>query len=151
MSELIERFLEELSDESTQSNERLDILRGLLTRVVELAQFDPETSDLRLASTALHELLAAAELFSPWRERPKLTVFGSARTGAESPLYEMARESSSRMAQRGWMTVSGAGPGIMEASAKGAGRESTLGVNIDLPFEQGANAFIDAETRCTWP
>lgn len=145
MSELIDRFLEELNDESPQSPERLEILRTLVTRVIELAELDPDTSDLRIAATALGELLTSAELFAAWRDRPKLTVFGSARTPATSPLYEMARELSDEMASRGWMTVSGAGPGIMAASSKGAGKASTLGINIELPFEHGANEFIDVE------
>jgi uncharacterized protein (TIGR00730 family) len=145
MSELIDRFLEELNAESNQSPERLQILRTLVTRVIELAELDPDTSDLRIAATALSELLKSAELFAAWRERPKITVFGSARTPATSPLYEMARQLSDEMAARGWMTVSGAGPGIMAASSKGAGRESTLGINIELPFEHGANEFIDVE------
>ncbi len=145
MKELIDRFLEELNAESEQSPERLQILRALVTRVIELAELDPDTSDLRIASTALRELLASAELFAAWRDRPKLTVFGSARTPPTSPLFEMARELSGEMAARGWMTVSGAGPGIMAASSKGAGKEFTLGINIELPFEHGANEFIDVE------
>jgi hypothetical protein len=85
-------------------------------------------------------------LFSQWRDVPKLAVFGSARTQIAHSLYEMARELGAAMAERGWMIISGAGPGIMEASAKGAGREHTLGVNIELPFEQFSNPYIDAET-----
>jgi len=139
MTDLVEKFLEELDHESKQSPERLEILRRLVMRVIELAELDSDTSDLRIASTALNELLEASQLFAAWKERPKLTVFGSARTRNDSPLYEMARLCSAEMARRGWMTVSGAGPGIMEASSKGAGKEWTLGVNIELPFEQGAN------------
>ena len=59
----------------------------------------------------------------------------------------MARDLAAEMRQRGWITVSGAGPGIMEAAALGAGRDNTLGVNIDLPFEQSPNPYVDAETR----
>ncbi len=55
MKELIDRFLEELNAESEQSPERLQILRALVTRVIELAELDPDTSDLRIASTALRE------------------------------------------------------------------------------------------------
>ena len=145
MRDLIDQFLKDLNAESPQSPERTAILRSLVMRVVELAELDSDTSDLRLASTALNELLEASELFSAWRERPKLTVFGSARTKPDSPLYEMARALSAAMASRGWMTISGAGPGIMEASSKGAGKENTLGVNIELPFEQGANPYVDVE------
>jgi uncharacterized protein (TIGR00730 family) len=57
----------------------------------------------------------------------------------------MARAFGEAIAARGWMMVSGAGPGIMEASSKGSGRSNTLGVNIELPFEQGANEFIDVD------
>lgn len=146
MSELIEGFLRDIESVSDQSPERLDVLRTLLTKFVELAKFDSDLDDLRVAVTALNELLEASTLFAQWRGHPKLAVFGSARTRSDNPLFEMARQLSAEMAQRGWMTVSGAGPGIMEASAMGAGREHTLGVNIELPFEQFANPFIDAET-----
>jgi uncharacterized protein (TIGR00730 family) len=100
---------------------------------------------LRIALTALNELLEASTLFSSWRDQPKVTVFGSARTKSDNPLYEMARAFGEAIAARGWMMVSGAGPGIMEASSKGSGRSNTLGVNIELPFEQGANEFIDVD------
>jgi uncharacterized protein (TIGR00730 family) len=144
--ELIDQFLQglELSDLSPA---REQILRTLVTRLVDLVALDPDDGDLKVAATVLDELLEAANVFSPWRQHPKLTVFGSARTAPDSPLYAMAAALGAAMAQRGWITVSGAGPGIMEAAARGAGRENTLGVNIDLPFEQSANPYVDAETR----
>ena len=128
------------------SPERLEVIRTVVDKLVVLASIDTNVDDLRVAVSALGELVDASTLFAQWRGVPKLAVFGSARTSADSPLYEMARGLSAAMAERGWMTVSGAGPGIMEASAMGAGRTHTLGVNIDLPFEQFANQFIDAET-----
>lgn len=145
MSELVETFLRALNDESSQSPERLDELQRLVSRIVELAKYDTDVADLRIASTSLDELLEASALFAPWRDRTKVTVFGSARTNADDPLYEMARQFGLATAARGWMVVSGAGPGIMEASSKGSGRENTLGVNIELPFEQGANDYIDVD------
>ena len=145
MSDPIEAFLGELDDETHQSPERRAILRGLVTRIVELAQLEADTADLRIASTALNELLEASVLFSAWRDKAKVTVFGSARTKPDDPLYEMARAFGEATAARGWMTISGAGPGIMEASSKGSGKDNTLGVNIELPFEQGANEFIDVD------
>jgi len=145
VSDPIEAFLRELDDETSQSPERREILRGLVTRIVELAQLEADTADLRIASTALNELLEASALFAAWRDKAKVTVFGSARTKPDDPLYEMARAFGEATAARGWMTVSGAGPGIMEASAKGSGKDNTLGVNIELPFEQGANEFIDVD------
>jgi uncharacterized protein (TIGR00730 family) len=146
MNEVIEAFLRDIESESPQSPERVEILRTLLVKVVELAKFDSDLGDLRVAVNALNELLEASTLFDQWREHPKLAVFGSARTKPDNPLFEMARQLGAVMTDRGWMTVSGAGPGIMEASAMGAGRGHTLGVNIELPFEQFVNPFIDAET-----
>lgn len=147
VSESIDRFLTELEAKSDQSPAQLAVLRKLLLRVAELAESNADAVGLSVAATALDELLEASEVFAPFHDRPKLTIFGSARTSPESPLYEMARQLGAAMAERGWMTVSGAGPGIMEAAAKGAGREHTLGVNIDLPFEQDANPYVDTDTK----
>jgi uncharacterized protein (TIGR00730 family) len=146
MDELIEAFLDDLQRQSPLSPERIDVLRGLLVRFVQLATVDGDISDLRVAVNALDELVEASAMFSAWRDVPKLAVFGSARTNIDATLLEMARQLGAAMAERNWMIVSGAGPGIMEASAKGAGRSHTLGVNIELPFEQFANPYIDAET-----
>ena len=146
MNDFVEDFLTHINPQAALSTERVEILRGLLVRFVELAKFDTDDGDLRVAADALHELLDAAKVFSPWRDRRKLTVFGSARTKVDDPLYEMARALSHEMAQRGWMTISGAGPGIMEAAAKGAGLSNTIGVNIELPFEQSSNIYVDAQS-----
>ena len=142
----IDTLLGEPHATSPLSDERRAILRALLQRVVGLVGAEADMDDLRVAATALDELLVASTMFAKWRDRKKLAVFGSARTSSDHPLFEMARHLSAAMAERGWMTVTGAGPGIMEASAMGAGKEMTLGVNIDLPFEQFANPYIDAET-----
>lgn len=147
VSDLIDEFLGELGRHTVQSPAQTAILRRLLLRVAQLAEGDSDALGLAVAAAALDELLQASAVFAPYLERPKLTVFGSARTTDDNPLYEMARQLSEAMAGRGWMTISGAGPGIMEASAKGAGREHTLGVNIDLPFEQDSNPYIDADSK----
>jgi uncharacterized protein (TIGR00730 family) len=74
-------------------------------------------------------------------------MFGSARTEPDSPEYAQARDLASRMAGQGWMVITGAGPGIMAAGSEGAGRERAFGVNIRLPFEQGANEFIAGDEK----
>jgi uncharacterized protein (TIGR00730 family) len=146
VDDLIEEFLSELRRDSPLSDDRVEVLRSLLVRFVQLAMVDGDIRDLRVAVNALNELTEASTLFSRWRDVPKIAIFGSARTEVEKSLYEMARQLGAAMAERDWMIISGAGPGIMEASAKGAGREHTLGVNIELPFEQFSNPYIDAET-----
>ncbi len=74
-----------------------------------------------------------------------VAVFGSARTGPDDPQYQAAQEVSRLLAEAGFAIITGAGPGIMEAANKGAqqGNGRSIGCNIELPFEQGANPFVD--------
>jgi uncharacterized protein (TIGR00730 family) len=89
----------------------------------------------------------AFRLFAPYREVPKVTIFGSARTSPDDPLYAQTRALAAALADAGWMVVTGAGPGIMAAGAEGAGADHAIGVNIRLPFEQGANAFLASDSK----
>lgn len=98
--------------------------------------------DVKLISTALRELRYSFWVFSKYRNRPKVTVFGSARLKQDHPACLAAVEFSRRMAEAGFMVITGAASGIMEAGHVGAGRENSIGVNILLPFEQSANAVI---------
>ncbi len=84
----------------------------------------------------------AFRLFAPFRGVPKVTVFGSARTLHDDPLYLQARDVAAALAGDGWMVVTGAGPGIMQAAAEGAGPALSLGVSIRLPFEEKANSLV---------
>ncbi len=114
---------------------------------VDLLSSQPETLNLKIASAALQEMYDAFQVFEPYRAVPKVTVFGSARTAAADPLYAQARDVAKRLAERGWMIITGAGPGIMHAAMEGAGREQSIGVSIRLPFEQGANSVIAGDAK----
>src|SRR5439155_11345841 len=103
--------------------------------------------DVKLLSTALKELRYAFKVFAPYRGRRKVTVFGSARIGADHPAYLQAVEFSRRVAQAGFMVITGAASGIMEAGHVGAGRQNSIGVNILLPFEQEANPIIAGDIK----
>ena len=74
-----------------------------------------------------------------------VTVFGSARTGPDDPQYGAAQETARLLAEAGFAIITGAGPGIMEAANKGAriANGRSIGCNIELPFEQGANPYVD--------
>jgi uncharacterized protein (TIGR00730 family) len=74
-----------------------------------------------------------------------VSIFGSARTGPDDPQYAAARETARLLAVAGYSIITGAGPGIMEAANRGArdGHGHSVGCNIELPFEQGANPFVD--------
>jgi uncharacterized protein (TIGR00730 family) len=76
---------------------------------------------------------------------PAITVFGSARTGADDPVYELARSIGRRLADAGYAVITGGGPGTMEAANRGC-REAgglSVGCNIELPHEQGMNPYVD--------
>ncbi len=103
--------------------------------------------DLKLLSRTIRELRYAFKVFRPYRRRRKVTIFGSARTRPEHPDYQAAEALARRMAEHGWMVITGAGGGIMEAGNKGAGREASMGLNIMLPFEQRANDYIDRDPK----
>jgi uncharacterized protein (TIGR00730 family) len=98
--------------------------------------------DVKLLSTALRELRYCFKVFAAYRDRRKVTVFGSARLPLSDPSCVQAIEFGRRLAAHDWFVITGAASGIMEAGHVGAGRENSIGVNILLPFEQQANAVI---------
>ena len=124
-----------------------DLLFEMLTTIVRMAGDDVDRLNLKITNAALKEMRQAFRVFKPFRHVPKITIFGSARTLPEDPLYIQTRDLAAALADQGWMVVTGAGPGIMAAGAEGAGPERTIGVNIRLPFEQEANPFIAADSR----
>jgi len=80
---------------------------------------------------------------------PCISVFGSARTQPQNKYYQKAVNVSKMLGERGYGVITGGGPGIMEAGNKGAqeGGGKSVGLNIDLPFEQSGNQYIDAESN----
>lgn len=103
--------------------------------------------DLKILSRALRELRYAFKVFTPYRRNRKVTVFGSARTVPGSADWEQASRFGKLMAEEGWMVVTGAGGGIMEAAHEGSGRDMAMGLNILLPFEQEANPIINGSDK----
>jgi uncharacterized protein (TIGR00730 family) len=129
------------------SSSRRRLYRSMLDTVATLAGAGTEVIDLKVADSALAEMAEAFAVFQPFRRERKVTIFGSARTEPDHPAYHSTRELAATMAGADWMVVTGAGPGIMAAGMEGAGRDKSIGVNIRLPFEQGANAFIAQDPK----
>ncbi len=125
--------------------------RDLIERIRESAdRLEREGStrgDLKLLSRTVRELGYALKVFAPFRRERKVTIFGSARTRPDAAAYQQAVEFGRSIAAQGWMVITGAAAGIMEAGHVGAGREKSMGLNILLPFEQDANPVIDGDHK----
>jgi uncharacterized protein (TIGR00730 family) len=142
LDQSIDQFLDSLG-----VNEDRDQLFEILATVTQLAGDDADRLDLKITNAALREMRNAFHAFLPYKDQPKVTMFGSARTLPTDPLYAQAKETARILAEQGWMVVTGAGPGIMAAGLEGAGPEKAFGINIRLPFEQGANEFIASDPK----
>lgn len=128
--------------------DRVSDLIGLIKESADkLAQDQTSRGDLKILSRTLRELRYAFKVFSPYRTRRKVTVFGSARTRPEDPAFQQAVAFGKAMADAHWLVVTGAASGIMEAGHLGAGRENSMGLNIMLPFEQDANPVIAGDPK----
>ena len=128
--------------EDSGATEHTDLVFEVIVSALRLAQDRASRGDLKIANAALKEMRYAFHVFAPYRAQRKVAIFGSARTQPDDPLYEQARQFAQAMAERDWMTITGAGPGIMAAGIEGAGTENSFGVNIRLPFEAAATQFI---------
>ena len=141
----LDRRIVELLDAAGAGADR-DQLFEILASAVLLAQDRADRLDLKITNAALKEMRDAFNMFAGYRGRPKVTIFGSARTLPDDPLYVQTRDAARALSEAGWMVVTGAGPGIMAAGLEGAGIDSAIGVNIRLPFEQEPSDLI-AEGR----
>ena len=120
-----------------------DIIENALKLLTDVR----DTGDVRVIQTALRELRYSFRLFAPYAGKRKVSIFGSARTKPDSAEYRLAADFSRKMAQAGFMVITGAGPGIMQAGHEGAGPANSFGVNIRLPWEQTANPVIAEDKK----
>lgn len=126
---------------------RPEYVREMILAALKAGQEDDDRADLKLMNTTLKEMRFTAKVFGPYRNVRKVTVFGSARTSPDEPVYSMARQFGNKLAESGYMVITGGGNGIMEAANEGAGPERSFGVNIRLPFEQRANPVLEGNPR----
>jgi uncharacterized protein (TIGR00730 family) len=106
-----------------------------------------DTGDVRVIQTALRELRYSFRLFAPYANKRKVSIFGSARTRPDTTEYQQAVDFGKKIVQAGFMVITGAGPGIMQAGHEGASPENSFGVNIRLPWEQSANPVIAEDKK----
>ena len=120
-----------------------DIIENALKLLTDVK----DTGDVRVIQTAIRELRYSFRLFAPYADKRKVSIFGSARTQSDRVEYQQAVEFGRKIVTAGFMVITGAGPGIMQAGHEGAGLEHSFGVNIRLPWEQGANPVIAEDKK----
>ncbi len=124
--------------------EDAELITELLVTTLKMQRDRASRRDLKLVNSALKEMRYAFVVFGQYRDIRKVSVFGSARTADDDPNYALAADLGRHMAAtEGWMVITGAGPGTMEAANRGAGGAASFGVNIRLPFEAKANPYVD--------
>src|SRR5215469_2313634 len=120
-----------------------DIIESALKLLTDVE----DSGDVRVIQTAIRELRYAFKLFAPYSGTRKVTIFGSARTQPTRVEYQQGVEFGRKIADAGFMVITGAGGGIMQAGHEGAGPEKSFGANIRLPWEQGANPVIKEDKK----
>lgn len=144
-----ERVLDEIRDIYADQDPDLEtrLVRELIVHSLKCRRDHLEVLDLKVLSRSMAEFRYAARVFKPYRDRRKVSIFGSARTPEDDPYYLMAVDFARRLAAEGFMVITGAAEGIMKAGNVGAGAEASFGVNILLPFEQSANTIIGDDPK----
>lgn len=140
-NEVLNQKIEELV-KAAGISENDDLFAEILTTSLKLAEDKVERGDLKILNTSLKELRWAFKVFRPYRHIRKVDIFGSARIPSKDPVYQTAKKFGQLMAESGWMVITGASSGIMNAGNEGAGKHFSFGANIRLPFEQTINPII---------
>lgn len=127
--------------------EHQDLVREMILAALKAGQDGNVRADMKLMNTTMKEMRFTGKVFGPYRNVRKVTVFGSARTQPEEPIYKLAQQFGKKLADAGYMVITGGGGGIMQAVNEGAGPEHSFGVNIFLPFEQKPNPVLIGNPR----
>lgn len=119
-----------------------DLAEELIVTALKAHTDKLDRGDMKMLNTAMKELRHSLKVFEPFRAIRKVAIFGSARTAKHAPDYQMAEKFAKEIVQMGWMVITGAASGIMQAGNEGAGHKKSFGLNIQLPFEQEANPVM---------
>ncbi len=123
------------------------IVREMIIAVLKSGQTIPYPADLKMLNTTIKEMRYTNRVFAPYRNRKKVTIFGSARTEPSEEIYQKCIRFSKKLADLGYMIITGGGPGIMLAGNQGAGSDNSFAANIRLPFEQSPNPVMYKNPR----
>ncbi|MDP6692834.1 MAG: LOG family protein, partial [Phycisphaerales bacterium] len=140
----------DMVDEVSQLDEG-DIRKEMVAQMVEtclkMVKEGHDSGQVKLVTHAIKEMRYAYQIFNRYRGTRKVSIYGSARTPEDHPDYLAAAEFGKLIAQANWMSITGAGDGIMKAGHEGPRREASFGLAIRLPFETTANAIIEGDHK----
>lgn len=125
------------------SKQQLHVLQSCLN----ILQDEPHIADVKLLAHMLDDYQHGLQALRPYKDKPKVCLFGSARISPDDPRYQQVKRFSAAMTEAGYMTITGGGPGLMQAANEGAGRDHSFGFNINLPMEQTANPIMQGSQR----
>ena len=124
-----------------------EMIRQMILGALKSGQENDYLADQKLIRTTMKEMRFTNKVFAPYRHRKKVSIFGSARTKPEEPIYQKCVTFARLLAESGYMVITGGGPGIMLAGNEGAGEANSFAVNIELPFEQHMNPVMEGSDK----
>ena len=124
-----------------------EMITQLVQTSLRLIADGTDTGQLKLLNRALKDMRYAYRVFNRYQGTRKVAIFGSARTPEDHPDYKAAHDFSAAVARREWLSITGAGDGIMKAGHEGPQREASFGLSIRLPFETTANTVIEGDPK----
>ena len=145
-SDLLHQQLEQLLT-NLQGHRDRELIQRALEAIVRISTTDTERLNWKILTSSLEDLEQGFKKFHPYQHTRKIAIFGSARTSPQQATYQMAADFARSITKAGFMVITGAGGGIMQAGNEGAGRDNSFGLNIRLPFEQGANSAISGDDK----
>lgn len=142
----IDQIIDELLNKAENINHP-ELVREMIISALKAGQESDYLADLKMLNNTMKEMRYTNKVFAPYRHRKKVTIFGSARTTPNDPIYHKCISFSQLLAEKGYMIITGGGPGIMQAGNEGAGCENSFAVNIRLPYEQAPNQIMLENSR----
>lgn len=142
LDEIIDKLVEKAGDIHHPHS-----VREMIITALKAGQESDYLADQKLLNSTMKEMRYTNKVFAPYRRKKKVTIFGSARTERDDPMFDKCVTFSRLLAEKGYMIITGGGGGIMEAGNEGAGAENSFAVNIRLPFEQMPNYVMLANPR----
>ena len=142
LKQQLDNLLADLSDHPDRK-----YIQKALTTLLKISASDTERLNWKILTASLEDMEQGFKRFYPYRHTRKIAIFGSARTPSQQPEYQAALNFARCITKAGFMVITGAGGGIMQAGNEGAGRDNSFGLNIRLPFEQGANSAISGDDK----